>query len=137
MRNFLQILRKTVPSTGLCGARGGGTGDNPRAVELGASPLQDFDTWNPIYAHERVILNITTKCVRLASMGRRWPGRRQAVEEEVEVRMRAADWRRTMLTAATTKAMTMRMAVMMRMAMMTMLIDEVAKAKQIFHHLYL
>ena len=51
--------------------------------------------------------------------------------------MRAADWRRTMLTAATTKAMTMRMAVMMRMAMMTMLIDEVAKAKQIFHHLYL
>ena len=71
------------------------------------------------------------------TMGRRWPGRRQAVEEEVEVRMRAADWRRTMLTAATTKAMTMRMAVMMRMAMMTMLIDEVAKAKQIFHHLYL
>jgi len=50
---------------------------------------------------QNVVHEMATKMRMMMTMGRRWPGRRQAVEE-VEVRTRAGDWRRTMLTAAAT-----------------------------------
>ena len=61
---------------------------------------------------QNVVHAMATKMRMMMTMGRRWPGRRQAVEEEVEVRTRAADWRRKMTTAmTTTTTMTMTMTI--------------------------